>query len=44
MIQVDNLKPWVYTVTETEYDKYIPQQKEKEYLYRETNALFYEQE
>lgn len=27
VIQVDNLKPGVYTVTETEYDKYIPQQK-----------------
>lgn len=26
MIQVDNLKPGVYTVTETEYDKYIPQE------------------
>lgn len=25
VIQVDNLKPGVYTVTETEYDKYIPQ-------------------
>ena len=26
VIQVDNLKPGVYTVTETEYDKYIPQE------------------
>lgn len=26
LIQVDNLKPGVYTVTETEYDKYIPQE------------------
>lgn len=27
VIQVDNLKPGVCIVTETEYDKYIPQQK-----------------
>lgn len=26
VIQADNLKPGVYTVTETEYDKYIPQE------------------
>lgn len=26
VIQVDNLKPGIYTVTETEYDKYIPQE------------------
>lgn len=26
VIQVDNLKPGVYTVTETEYDKYVPQE------------------
>ena len=26
VIQVDNLRPGVYTVTETEYDKYIPQE------------------
>ena len=26
VIQVDNLKPGVYTVTEAEYDKYIPQE------------------
>lgn len=26
VIQVDNFKPGVYTVTETEYDKYIPQE------------------
>lgn len=26
VIQVNNLKPGVYTVTETEYDKYIPQE------------------
>lgn len=26
VIQVENLKPGVYTVTETEYDKYIPQE------------------
>ena len=26
VIQVDNLKPGVYTVTESEYDKYIPQE------------------
>lgn len=26
VIQVDNLRPGVYTVTETEYDKYVPQE------------------
>ena len=26
VIQVDNLKPGVYTLTETEYDKYVPQE------------------
>ena len=26
MIQVDNLRPGVYTVTEAEYDKYVPQE------------------
>ena len=32
VIQVDNLKPGVYTVTETEYDKYIPQEVRRETL------------
>ena len=32
VIQVDNLRPGVYTVTEAEYDKYVPQEKNIEVL------------